>query len=68
MLLDVLALTPYLALAACFIVTAVVVSICLQSGQAPRPTGFGHSSYRRSIPKYRGAVHAPRSSQVQEAA
>ena len=68
MLLNVLALTPYLALAACFTVTAVVVSICLQSGQAPKPTGFGHSSGRRRVPQYRGAVPAPRSSQVQEAA
>ena len=68
MLFTALMLTPYLALAACFILTAVVVTVCVQSGPAPKPTGFGKSNCRRRVPQYRGAVHAPRMTQVQDAA
>jgi hypothetical protein len=66
MLLDILTLTPYLALAASFIVTGTIAAVCF-TGQ-PDPIGFGHSRDRRRVPPYRGAVKAPRHKELQEVA
>ena len=68
MLLDILPLTPYLALASSFILTGTVAAVCFQTGEPPRATGFGHSSDRRWIPPYRGAVKGAKRGQVKEAA
>ena len=68
MLLDILTLAPYLALAASCIVTGSIAVVCFQTGWSPEPTGFGHSGERRRVPPYRGAVKASRESKVQEAA
>jgi hypothetical protein len=67
MLLDVLMLTPYLAIAASVLVVAVVVLVCLQSRQTPDVSGFGHRE-RRPVPPYRGATKVSRLSHIQEAA
>ena len=59
MLLDFIQITPYLAIAATLIVAGTILTVCLQSGDAPKGIGFAASRDRRRV-SYRGAVGASR--------
>ena len=67
MLLNVLTLTPYVAIAASLFLACTVVAVCWQVAKPPRRSGFGISTDRRRV-TYRGAVKATRPDQLQEAA
>ena len=68
MLLDILILAPYLALAASVIVSGAIATMCFQMGRTPEPAGFGQRD-RRAVPRYQGATRTYRpTTPVQEAA
>ena len=55
MLLEILILAPYLALAASVIVCGTIAVICFQMGWSTEPAEFGRRD-RRTVPRYRGAM------------
>ena len=67
MLLNILTLTPYVAIAASLFLASTVMVVCLQFAKPPRRSGFGLTSDRRLV-TYRGAVKATRTARLQEAA
>jgi len=68
MLLEILILAPYLALAASVFVSGTIAMMCFQMARAPEPAGFGQRD-RRAVPRYRGAMKTYRpTTPLQEAA
>lgn len=68
MLLEILILAPYLALAASVIVSGTIATMCFQMGRTPEHAGFGQRD-RRAVPRYRGATRTFRpTTPVREAA
>ncbi len=67
MLLQLLTLTPFLAITSCFVLAGTILVICLRSSHTETPSGFGRAVDRRRV-SYRGAVAALRTSDCQEAA
>ena len=68
MLIEILILAPYLALAASVIVSGAIAKMCFQMGRKPEPAGFGRLD-RGAAPRDRGATRTYRPmTPLQEAA
>jgi hypothetical protein len=59
MLLDLLSITPYIAIAASLFLMGIGTVVYMQFGEAPKPVGFNISRARRTR-SYRGFVKARR--------
>ena len=68
MLLEILILAPYIALAASVIVSGAIAKMCFQMGRKPEPAGFGRLD-RGAVPRYQRATKIYRpTTPLQEAA
>ena len=67
MLLDLLMLTPYIAIIASLFLIATVTAVCVQFDTAPTSSGFSAPRNRRDV-SYRGFIKTDRARKVQEAA